>query len=61
MAEHSKLASMVRGGLLGSGMAEKSINSAQIANEYKKYVIEEHTEGRLPIPQSEFAKLRGYL
>lgn len=61
MATDNKLANLVREGSLGSGMAARGMTAMQIANEYKKYSIEEQTEGRTPVDKAEFARKQGYL
>lgn len=45
----------------GSGMVQRGMTAMQIANAYKKYAIDEQTEGREPMDKSEFARTRGYL
>ena len=61
MANENKLANLVRTEALGSGMAARGMTAMQIANEYKKYALDEQTEGRDPVDKAEFARTRGYL
>lgn len=45
----------------GNGMAQRGMTAIKIANAYKKYTIDEQTEGRDPMEKAEFARKMGYL
>ena len=61
MESKNKLAGLVREGSLGNGMVARGMTALQIGNEYKKYVIDEASEGREPVDKAEFARTRGYM